>query len=105
MPDIDWKMLRAKAHEVMSRAYAPYSGFPVGAAAVAFGTALAIPDGAHTHNLRSAPALAGSDSRRRGGDNDVVRNHRPGCPQGVLDPIGGRNSLDRPRSSGDERAG
>ncbi|WP_241386011.1 cytidine deaminase [Rhodococcus sp. CH91] len=34
MPDVDWKMLRAKAHGVMERAYAPYSGFPVGAAAV-----------------------------------------------------------------------
>ena len=34
MPDIDWKMLRAKAHEVMGQAYAPYSGFPVGAAAL-----------------------------------------------------------------------
>lgn len=35
MPDFDWKMLRAKAHEVMQRAYAPYSEFPVGAAALA----------------------------------------------------------------------
>lgn len=34
MPDIDWKMLRAKAHDVMTRAYAPYSNFPVGAAAL-----------------------------------------------------------------------
>ncbi|WP_407440986.1 cytidine deaminase [Rhodococcus sp. (in: high G+C Gram-positive bacteria)] len=34
MPDVDWKMLRAKAHDVMTRAYAPYSNFPVGAAAV-----------------------------------------------------------------------
>lgn len=32
MPEVDWKMLRAKAHEVMHRAYAPYSEFPVGAA-------------------------------------------------------------------------
>ncbi|MCK0093355.1 cytidine deaminase [Rhodococcus sp. HNM0563] len=34
MPEIDWKSLRAKAHEVMDRAYAPYSKFPVGAAAL-----------------------------------------------------------------------
>lgn len=34
MPDMDWKMLRAKAHDVMTRAYAPYSNFPVGAAAL-----------------------------------------------------------------------
>lgn len=34
MPDVDWKTLRAKAHEVMGRAYAPYSRFPVGAAAL-----------------------------------------------------------------------
>lgn len=30
MPEIDWKMLRLKASEVMARAYAPYSQFPVG---------------------------------------------------------------------------
>ena len=29
---IDWKLLRDKALEVCSHAYAPYSGFPVGAA-------------------------------------------------------------------------
>ena len=32
--DIDWKMLRHKATEAASKAYAPYSGFPVGAAAL-----------------------------------------------------------------------
>ncbi|BBY79802.1 cytidine deaminase [Mycolicibacterium pulveris] len=32
--DIDWKMLRAKATEVAAQAYAPYSGFAVGAAAL-----------------------------------------------------------------------
>lgn len=32
--DIDWKMLRDKATEVAATAYAPYSGFPVGAAAL-----------------------------------------------------------------------
>jgi len=32
--DIDWKLLRDKATEVVARAYAPYSGFPVGAAAL-----------------------------------------------------------------------
>lgn len=30
----EWKMLRGKAIDVSSRAYAPYSGFPVGAAAL-----------------------------------------------------------------------
>ena len=34
MADVDWKLLREKAIEVTDRAYAPYSGFPVGAAAV-----------------------------------------------------------------------
>jgi cytidine deaminase len=34
MRDVEWKSLRAKAHDVMSRAYAPYSHFPVGAAAL-----------------------------------------------------------------------
>lgn len=34
MADIDWKNLRSSAFDVMRRAYAPYSGFPVGAAAV-----------------------------------------------------------------------
>lgn len=33
--DIDWKMLRDKAIEAAAQAYAPYSGFPVGAAALA----------------------------------------------------------------------
>jgi cytidine deaminase len=34
MPDADWESLRAKAIEVSARAYAPYSQFPVGAAAL-----------------------------------------------------------------------
>jgi len=32
--DIDWETLRATAVEVARNAYAPYSGFPVGAAAL-----------------------------------------------------------------------
>jgi cytidine deaminase len=32
--DIDWEQLRAAATEAMARAYAPYSRFPVGAAAL-----------------------------------------------------------------------
>ena len=32
--DVDWKMLRDNAFEVSRRAYAPYSRFPVGAAAL-----------------------------------------------------------------------
>jgi cytidine deaminase len=32
--DIDWTMLRDKATGVLAGAYAPYSGFPVGAAAL-----------------------------------------------------------------------
>lgn len=31
---VDWKLLRDKAIDVSGRAYAPYSGFPVGAAAL-----------------------------------------------------------------------
>jgi cytidine deaminase len=34
MPDIDWNMLRNNAIQVSGRAYAPYSRFPVGAAAL-----------------------------------------------------------------------
>jgi len=33
-PDIDWDGLRARARELTAHAYAPYSGFPVGAAAL-----------------------------------------------------------------------
>jgi cytidine deaminase len=32
--DIDWEALRSAARQVMTRAYAPYSHFPVGAAAL-----------------------------------------------------------------------
>ena len=32
MPEFDWDALRRNAFEVMQNAYAPYSGFPVGAA-------------------------------------------------------------------------
>ena len=34
MPDIDWDSLRAVAQDAMRKAYAPYSDFPVGVAAV-----------------------------------------------------------------------
>ena len=33
--EIDWETLRARARELCARAYAPYSQFPVGAAALA----------------------------------------------------------------------
>ncbi|WP_024802375.1 cytidine deaminase [Nocardia sp. BMG51109] len=33
MPEIEWDALRRKAFQVMQNAYAPYSRFPVGAAA------------------------------------------------------------------------
>jgi cytidine deaminase len=34
MPEIDWDTLRSQAMEACREAYAPYSGFPVGAAAL-----------------------------------------------------------------------
>ena len=34
MGDVDWEQLRASAVDAAARAYAPYSGYPVGAAAV-----------------------------------------------------------------------
>ena len=32
--DVDWETLRERARDAMSRAYAPYSGYPVGVAAL-----------------------------------------------------------------------
>ena len=32
--DVDWESLRERARDAMSRAYAPYSGYPVGVAAL-----------------------------------------------------------------------
>lgn len=34
MTQIDWDALRARAHQMTERAYAPYSNYPVGAAAL-----------------------------------------------------------------------
>jgi cytidine deaminase len=34
MSELDWEALKAHANEAMQRAYAPYSSFPVGAAAL-----------------------------------------------------------------------
>ncbi|WP_197466729.1 cytidine deaminase [Tsukamurella pseudospumae] len=34
MPDIDWEVLRRSAVKAMGNAYAPYSNYPVGAAAL-----------------------------------------------------------------------
>ncbi|MGU3431623.1 cytidine deaminase [Actinomycetes bacterium M1A6_2h] len=34
MVEIDWNLLRDNAHEAMQHAYAPYSNYPVGAAAL-----------------------------------------------------------------------
>lgn len=34
MPEVDWETLRSAARDVMTRAYVPYSRFPVGAAAL-----------------------------------------------------------------------
>jgi cytidine deaminase len=34
LPEADWEALRVTAREAMARAYAPYSGYPVGAAAL-----------------------------------------------------------------------
>ena len=60
LTDVDWDQLRSAAREVMERAYAPYSGFPVGAAALALaedGSTLRTVVGCNVENAAYGVAL------------------------------------------------
>ena len=55
---VDWANLRSSAREIMTHAYAPYSGYPVGAAALA----AALPD---LDVARNVPAGGAEDAATR----------------------------------------
>ena len=82
-PSIDWNLLRAKAAEITGHAYAPYSDFPVGAAALVDDGRIVL--GCNVENvsyglgLCAECSLAG-DLHRTGGGRllAVVVTDRPG---------------------------
>ena len=75
MNDIDWEALRAAAREVMTRAYVPYSKFPVGAAALVDDGRIVV--GANVENASYGVGLCAecglvSDLARTGGGRLVA---------------------------------
>ena len=107
--EIDWKMLRDKATEATAHAYAPYSGFPVGAAALVddhrmvvglqCGECLIWPRSL----CRVCSGLRPSFRRRRQADRAVLCGRRRGvlmpcgrCRQVLLEHGGPQMLIDHP---------